>query len=306
VNYDVDYASLSPRLGAVRHLGHAHQAYASLAYAEHEPAHDDIFRPGDLEDPRLYFAQYDPATGHASDPRMKAEKVTNIELGWRYRTGSLKAGLNGFYEWFANEIVDEGGIDIDGRPIRTNAGRTIHRGVEGECAWQATRRVNLWGNFTWSENKFDAYNQFVPLDVPIVSNDTVFLPQAGLDTVDYAGNTIAGFPRIMAQGGVNIEVPLSRRSRSRFLAGLDARYVGRIYLDNAGSKDHSVEPSTVLNLRTGLATGGLGIGQRFTLELLVNNVTDEKYATSGYTYDGVAYYYPAAERNYFVRLRTEW
>jgi iron complex outermembrane receptor protein len=306
VNYDVDFSALSPRLGAVWHPSAPHQVYASVAYAEHEPAHDDIFRPGDLEDPRLYFARYDPATGRAFDPRMKAEKATNVELGWRYRTGGLKAGLNGFYQWFTNEIVDEGGIDIDGRPIRTNAGRTIHRGIEGEGAWKATRHVDLWGNFTWSDNTFDEFTQYVPVEIPVVRNDTVFLPQSGLDTTSFAGNTIAGFPSFMLQGGVNVELPLASARSPLLLAGADVRHVGRIFLDNAGAAIRSIEPSTVLNLRAGVRTGGLGVGRGFTLEFLVNNVIDEKYSTSGYTYLGEAYYYPAAERNYFVRLRSEW
>jgi hypothetical protein len=55
-----------------------------------------------------------------------------------------------------------------------------------------------------------------------------------------------------------------------------------------------------------LRTGGLGIGSDFTFELMVNNVFDELYSTSGYTYAGVGYYYPAAERNYFFRVRSNW
>ena len=62
----------------------------------------------------------------------------------------------------------------------------------------------------------------------------------------------------------------------------------------------------VLNLRLGVRLGAAPIVNRLTLECAVNNVTNELYSGSGYTYFGVPYTLPAAERNVFVRLRTEW
>jgi len=306
VRYDIDYTSLSPRLGVLYRLTDHHSAYSSLSYAQHEPAHDDIFKPRKLEDPALFFDRYNPVTGVASGPKMKAEKVTDLELGWRFRNDRVRFSANGFYEWFTNEIVDEGGIDIDGNPIRTNAGKTIHRGAEAQLAVALTKGIDVNASFTWSDNYFDEFKQFFAVDVPVERNDTVFLPATAIDSVDYKGNTIAGFPDVVANVGLDVSQPLSRRDRVRFLGGAQLRYVGRIFLDNAGNEAHSIDPVAVLNLRVGLQTGGLGIGRRFTAEFIVNNVTDELYSTSGYTYDGVAYYYPAAERNYYLRVRTDW
>jgi len=37
----------------------------------------------------------------------------------------------------------------------------------------------------------------------------------------------------------------------------------------------------------------------------VNNVLNRKYELSGYTWDGTAYYLPAAERNFYVTIQTQ-
>jgi len=132
------------------------------------------------------------------------------------------------------------------------------------------------------------------------------LPASGVEAQDFAGNPIAGFPEIVAQAGADLEAPLSRARGVSLTAGIDVRHVGRIYLDNSGNAANSTDPSTVVNLRCGVTAGGLGLGRRFSVELLVNNLTNELYATSGYTYYGEAYYYPAAERNYYLRIRTGW
>jgi iron complex outermembrane receptor protein len=312
VRYDVDFTSVSPRLGALYRFTPEHSGYVNLSYAQHEPAHDDIFRPfnpdqpGGLDDPSLFFNSYDSITGIASDPKMKPEKVTNAELGWRYRAGKINASANGFYEWFTDEIVDEGGIDQDGNPIRTNAGKTIHRGVEAELRFKPVKAVELSGSFTWSDNFFDEFKQYFYRDSSVQSGDTVYLPTSVLDSVDYSNNPIGGFPEIIANASANIAQPLSGRGKTVLLAGAQLRRVGRIYLDNSGNRDNSIDPYTVLDVRLGVRTGGLGIGNDFTFELLVNNVTDELYTTSGYTYGGVGYYYPAAERNYFFRVRSSW
>lgn len=306
VRYDIDYTALSPRFGALYRLTDEHALFGHIAYAQHEPAHDDIFKPRKLEDPALFFNQYNAATGVAADPKMKPEKVTDLEAGWRFRGDRLRFSLNGFYEWFTDEIVDEGGIDLDGNPIRTNAGKTIHRGVESQLQVKPVRGVDLSANFTWSDNYFDEFTQYFYTEVPVESNDTVFLSTYALDSVSYAGNTIAGFPEVTANIAADITYPLRPGSSMALLGGARLRYVGRIYLDNAGDERNSIDPHTVLDLRGGIRTGGLGVGRQFTVELLVNNVTNKLYSTSGYTYYGEAYYYPAAERNYYLRVRTDW
>ncbi len=305
VHYDLDYTAFSPRLGAVYRFTSVHSVYGNLSYAEHEPAHTDIYNPAELEDPSRFFQNYDPATGRASVPVMSDEQVTSIDVGYRLRNERAHIAVNGFYQRFDNEIVPASGIDIDGNPIRTNAGRTIHRGVEALLKYRPASIVELTANATWSENYFDDFTEYFWTLESSQSNDTVFLPRAALDSVSRSGNSIAGFPELSVNAGIYVDQPV-RRGGMHLLGGIEYRHIGRIYLDNSGNQALSIDPFDVLNVRIGIRTGGFGVGQSFVVELIANNVTNTLYTPSGYTWFGVPYYYPAADRNFFLRIRTSW
>lgn len=304
VNYDLDYTAWSPRLGVLWRVTAPDAVYLNAAMGRHEPAHTDIFRPDELEDPTQFFASYNPVTGTAEDPFMQEEEVTSLDLGFRRTKDRLLVDLNGFYQWFDNEIVAAGGLDMNGYPIRTNAGQSIHRGVEGLLKFKPTKDLQLTANGTWSDNYFESFTEYTTVYSSPISGDTAYLPVATTETIDHHGNPIAGFPQFIANLGAYGEMPLGRKVR--LTGGADYRYAGRIYLDQTGDNALSIDPYSVINLRVGVRLSAAPLANQLALECAVNNVTNELYSASGYTYYGVPYYYPAAERNVFVRLRTEW
>jgi len=304
VNYDLDYSAWSPRLGVLWRFTEPDAVYLNAARSEHEPAHTDIFRPDELEDPTQFFGSYDPVSGAASDPFMQPEEVTSLDLGYRHTEDRLLFDLNGFYQWFDNEIVAAGGLDMNGFPIRTNAGESIHRGVEGLLKYKPLRELELSANATWSDNYFETFTEYTTVFNSPTGGDTVYLPVASTETIDHAGNPIAGFPQVLVNLGAYGEVPFSKSVQ--LTGGVEFRYAGRIQLDQTGDAALSMDRYNVLNLRLGVRLGAAPIVNRLTLECAVNNVTNELYSGSGYTYFGVPYTLPAAERNVFVRLRTEW
>ena len=305
VSYDLDYTAWSPRLGVLFRLNPENALYFNAAQSEHEPAHTDIFKPDELEDPRAFFESYDPVTGVAADPFMQSEKVTSLDLGYRRKDDRVQFELNGFYQWFDREIVAAGGLDINGNPVRTNAGETIHRGVEGLFKLKPAAGLELSANATWSDNYFESFTEYVTTYTSPVSGDTLYLPVAGTESTSHDGNPIAGFPQWIVNLAAFGETPLGRGG-VRLLGGIEYRYVGRIHLDQSGDRALSTDPYGVLNLRAGVRLGLGRVASNVVVECAVNNVTNEKYSASGYTWYGVPYYYPAAERNVYVRLRTDW
>ena len=304
VSYDLDYTAWSPRLGILYRLASPHALYLNAARSEHEPAHTDIFRPDEVEDPTQFFGTWDPVSGVASDPYMQPEEVTALDLGYRRTTERLLFDINGFYQWFDHEIVAAGGLDMNGTPIRTNAGQSIHRGVEGLVKFKPIHQLELSANATWSDNFFESFTEYTTVFSSPVSGDTMYLPVAATATIDHGGNPIAGFPEWLVNLGAYGEVPAS--GKARLTGGIEYRYVGRIYLDQTGQQDLSIDPYSVLNLRVGVRLSAAPFINKLAVECLVNNVTNELYSGSGYTYYGVPYFYPSAERNVLVRLRTEW
>jgi outer membrane receptor protein involved in Fe transport len=236
---------------------------------------------------------------------MQPEQVTSLDLGLRRTADPILVDFTGFYQWFDREIVSAGGIDMNGNPIRTNAGESIHRGVEGLIKYKPAPGLELTANATWSDNYFKSFTEYSTVYNSPQSGDTVYLPVASTVSTSHAGNPIGGFPDWLANVGAYGETPLGK-SGMRLTGGVEYRYVGRLFLDQTGSTALSIEPYSVLNLRAGIRLKVGNALDNLSLECSVNNVTDERYSASGYTYDGVPYYYPSAERNVFVRLRTDW
>ncbi len=77
--------------------------------------------------------------------------------------------------------------------------------------------------------------------------------------------------------------------------GISGNYVSSMYLDNTQSE--STNPYYVIN-----ATGGVDI-ESLSINLIVNNVLNQKYYLPGGVYNGVGQYYPSAFLNYFLSIR---
>ena len=219
---------------------------------------------------------------------MQPEKMSNVELGFRLRSSRSRFAVNGFLQTLTEEIVLEGVLDDDGNPMRANAGKSVHRGIEAEVSIKASSAIDLTANLTATDNYFKEF---------VVKVDT-------LTSVDFSGNMISSFPGIIGNVAIAVRKPMNVKESVVFLGGASIRHVGKIYLDNSQTEDLTTAPYTVINLRGGLAFEMKG--QQVQLELLVYNATNQLYSTHGYTYASTAFLWPAAERNYFIRLRAGW
>ena len=119
------------------------------------------------------------------------------------------------------------------------------------------------------------------------------------DDVHYDGKTLGFFPATLG----NLAGDLTWNGAR---LGADARFLGRIYVDNNESRAASIAAHGILDLRAGYErhVGGTRVG----LTLRVFNALDRRYATSGYMdYDAlgalVPQYVPAATRNVLVEVR---
>jgi hypothetical protein len=213
--------------------------------------------------------------------------------------------MNVYRMQFRNEFVYAGGLDSDGVPITTNAGQSLHEGIEVQAAGRLPGDVDLSG--------------YVAVSRDILEEDTVLSPDGagGYYVIDYAGNRIALFPGSTARLAV-------ARSFGPVRVELSGRRVGTIYLDNSqnerktpadrsapGYVDKEVDPFTLvgaqvvadLSRAAQLANGSL------ILRLKVDNLLDSQVAQFGYSYPTDAAYttfysefYPAATRSVMLGL----
>lgn len=297
--FSVDNVFLNPKLGVQFSVSEELAGYFTLGRSQRAPVNDeywDIWEgPDDLGVDPL-FATSDTIRNNGrvariewSDPLIEPEKVLNMELGTRWASGALSLKVNGYWMDFRNEIVPAGGVR-DGSPVSDNAERSVHRGLEVETSYRPSRGFSGYANLSFSDDRLVDY----------VINEAVYDDNwnlVGMNEVDLGGNRIALFPALMASMGVGYTY-----GDLRF--GINAQNLGKQYLDNTQNEERTIDPFTLVNLRTSIRFDRLFPETALTLDLQVNNLFDEEYETSGYYY-GENYYYVGATRNYYLSVRLE-
>jgi iron complex outermembrane receptor protein len=178
-----------------------------------------------------------------------------------------------------NEIVVNSASG--GRTTFKNAGSTRRLGIE--ASWEAVfgNGIEAYAAWTW----IDAYYR----DAFTSGSSPQRIP---------AGNRLPGVPKTVLYADV-----VWRDAGSGFYAGMEARRVGRIPVDDLNSE--FADRYTVLSARMGFEQRG----GRWRLKefVRVDNLTDERYAGSIIVADGNRRFYePAPDRNYLVGIEASF
>lgn len=289
-SYELDYNFINPRFGMNYNISDAVNIYGNFSIAQREPTDDELYDiwdgPDDLGIAPLFAVSDTVFTDNGdikrinwTEPFVKEEKLTDYEFGLGYSAGLWELDLNGYWMNFTDEIVAYGGVDDEGSPIRGNADKTVHRGVEFSAKVQLPTNFEMKGNFSYSDNYFE---KFIKKD------------WTGDD--DLSGNTIAGFPSILS----NLNL---RYKYNPITANMQLQYVGKQYLDNTQNEDRIIDPYKVLNVSIIYTLKELS--NKLALTFKINNILDHEYETAGY-YDSWSeknFYWPAAGRNFITSLR---
>jgi iron complex outermembrane receptor protein len=290
-HYDVTYNFYSPRMGVNYKVSDNLNLFGNISYAQREPADNELFDiwtgPDDLGATPL-FAKSDTIRENGEvkyvkwdEPYVEPEAVLDYEAGVSYIIEDLKIKANLYYMDFSNEIVPLGSRDKDGNPIRGNADKTVHSGVEFSIGYRPINHINITGNLAWSKNY---YRQYV---------------EENWDgsTSDLNGNTIAGFPDLI--GNLNLSGSWQSFS-SMFLL----KYVGKQYLDNTQNEERIIDPFTRVDLLLSYKINNFYYFPEIRFLFKIINLLDEEYETAGYydSWAGLAYYYPGAVRNYYFSI----
>ncbi len=287
INHQTPYHTISPRVGINVNLTQSLNVFGNIAYAQQEPAFDEIYSPAwDWYSPGDYFGSFNPETGEGDDPIMNQEKLLDFELGGGYRTSEYSAEVNLYWMQFEDEIVYNGGLNEIGVPIRVNAPSSVHRGFELAMKANPMHGLQLSGNMSYSDNYFEDFTEYSP--------DWSTWPPA-VDTLSRDGNTIAGFPDLMTNLRGSYEY------RGVTLGG-HLFHAGRIYLDNSDRKERSVDPYTLVNASFSADLPVKAPWPRATITARVNNLFDSEYETAGYVDADGPKWIVGAERNVFVSL----
>ena len=256
------------------------------------------FRPDSLQEFWLLYgkSQREPVrddfTNSTPGSRPKPEVLHNVELGWRFENRRLRASANFYHMEYINQLILTGKINDVGAYVRSNVESSYRSGVEMEASYHAHRKIQLLGNLTLSRNRIRHYDYFTD------NYDT------GIQEKVHFSNTPISFsPSLIASAGL-----LYRPLRNVEL-GLQSKFAGRQYMDNTGNSAKSLDPYQFVNF-TGSWQIPLPFLQTLRLNVLVNNLLNQKYETNGYTFGYVYggervtenFYFPQAGRNFLVGL----
>ncbi len=293
--YAVDYVFANPKLGLNYNLNQALNLFASAALSQREPADADYYDtwdgPDDLGvDPLFARSDTVRSAGQVdkivwSDPLIRPEKLIDYEIGFGYQRNGLRFNAGGYWMDFRNEIIPYGQVDDDGQPIKGNAERTVHRGIELSLRADLTPAWRFSGNLALSQN---FYRRFLY---------RTWDENWNVVSLDYSGNSIPLFPGRIANARLSY-------SKSGVRATAHVQHIGSQQLDSSDESARRINAYTVLNLALSVDLGRLFGNPGWLATLRINNALDRKYETSGYydPWSGSNYYYPAAERNFFVSL----
>ena len=207
------------------------------------------------------------------DQQLEAERSTNFEVGMRGATNRLTYETTAFYMNFDNQIIPQsasGGVGA----TQTNAGKTLHQGVEGALGFELGSGWSVSANATYAPtSKFNSAN--------IVGG------------IDRNGNRLPYAPELTANLALNYKAGGLRTS-------LNANHVSSQFVDAENTRAESTDgrrgeiPAyTTLNLNAHYA-----IDKQLSLFGAVRNLLDRKYIASRNP-DGI---FPGAERNFEVGM----
>lgn len=256
VDIDEGYRFFNPKAGVLYAFANNSKAYISYGLVNREPIRSDFINDTDGEKP-------------------EAEKLHNIEAGYRFNGKNYAFEAVTYYMAYRNELVATGELNSVGSPIRTNTGESTRTGIELSAGWNILSNLKLEGNLALNKSKTDYYNEG--------------------DTTWYRNTTIAYSPRWVSFAQI-----LYKPTRW-FDFSVSNKTVGKQYLSNLEKKAHRLDLYSLFDAEAGFTLfERKGVPCR--LSLAVYNIFNKKYISNGYMWGDTPYYYPQAGRHGMLGL----
>jgi iron complex outermembrane receptor protein len=271
--YDQSYSFVNPKAGLTYQLSDRSSAYASYAIGNREPNRDDF-------------------TSSTAGLFPKSERMHNIEAGFRTQTGQWALSANYYLMSYKNQLVLTGQINDVGNAVRFNVPRSYRTGIELEGAAVFNKYLKWNVNATFSQNKINNFTEY------IVNYD-----DGGYNTIDHGKSDISFSPNVIAGSQLTFAI------RKDLDLALLSKYVGKQYLDNTSTESRLLDAYFTNDVRLSW-TVKPAWAKEIVLNVLVNNILNEKYESNGYTYGYFAggaltqenFYFPQAGTNFLIGL----
>lgn len=268
-NSSVNWAFFNPKGGISYRFSGKHLLYVSVGQTGREPTRNDLFAGYDNLD-STNIAEI------GNFGRVKPESVTDFEAGIKLWFTNYKINLNVYDMEFKNEIAAIGQLSYIGLPLRKNVASSYRRGLELNMTLEPLRGLTLSTQANLSTNRIKSYT-------------------TDYDSVTYTNVQPLLTPQVIANQSVAYRF-------TRWLgAEVNARYLSSSFLDNTGNGHYKVPESLICN-----ASLSITFLKQHSISVMVNNIFDQEYYTSGYVQGNQPWYFAMATRNYAATLKLRF
>ena len=241
---------LNPKAGLFYQFAPQHHVYGSVAVAHREPNRKNYTEVSPKDYPR-------------------AERLTDYEVGYGFRSSSFSAGLNLYYMDYHDQLVLNGKQSDVGGKLSENVASSHRMGAELNASWKICPMLRWDLAGAVSRNQIKQYHLYAWSD------------QAGGEVLTtYDRTPIAYSPQMVLSNTLTF-------THRAFEAALTSQYVGMQYLDNTGSRERSLPAYHVASLRLGYELP-VHFVRSWSISLQINNLFDARYSSNGgagYTFD---------------------
>ncbi|MBT8327895.1 MAG: TonB-dependent receptor, partial [Bacteroidia bacterium] len=222
------------------------------------------------------------------------EKLSNVELGYRFAKDRIQFGLNLYAMEYKNQLVLTGAVNDVGEVIRTNVDESYRRGIELVFQYPVTKKLQVGGNATFSDNRITRFTESIG---EWDGAYQTFSNQYNNTSISYSPNTIAA-------------LMLSYKANSYFTFNMQGKHVGQQFLDNTENQNRKLDAFTILDASVNYNNAGIKGIKNLSVGFYLNNILNQFYAPNGYTFSGVIagnredfnYLYPMAGFNWMMKL----
>ncbi len=278
ISQEHDFNFFNPKLGLAYDFNDHHRTYFSFGIANREP-NRSVYRDASPGEEPTFETLYD------------------YELGYKYTAAKFAVSANLFYMDYNNQLVMTGKINDVGAPIMTNVKTSYRTGIELQAGIRLAKRLKWDLIASFSDNKIKDFISYV--DNWSYWDDP---ENEAYQYVDTIGTTSISF-----SPGITASSILDYEAIDDLHISLVSNFVGEQYIDNTSSKDRTLDPYFLNDIRL-MYTIRTNFIKEINLHFQLNNIFNAEYESNAWVYryvdggrEGVLDgYYPQAPMNFFV------
>lgn len=252
---DKKYDFFNPKFGLTYQFLPEHTAYISYAIAHKEPTRNDF------EDMMSETETVDP----------KAERLNDLEIGYKYESSVLSAGVNFYYMDYDNQFVLTGAQDSNGEMVARNIKDSYRMGVE------LTMGLRPFKGFNWDLNATFSKNRAKNMNVTVINPDwSQSYAHVGTTHLAYSPDVIVNNMFSYEWKGLKVS--------------LYSKYISEQYMTNSGFKSYLEDDGSYTSaMIDAMFVSDLDLSYTFkykglksaTVGVTIYNLFNERYESNG-------------------------